>query len=180
MGIFGPIDNNKAIEIISSQPVLEEIVNETWSALEAIGSTVSSVNASSGSQILWSIIQKAEKEIPDYIDKAGLNIPAYYPYGDPSKYVACTIIYKYVYADKDYKKDLSRGIEKIKKDGLNGLVQDIVKSYCDNMQKALIKPRPYDKQKETAIKFLADNFEFYDQIFGQRENENNGSPRTRQ
>lgn len=177
MGIFGPIDNNKAIEIIRNN--FDEIINETNFAMDEIAKTKTSINGISGIQILWNIIQKAEVEIPTYIERSGLSFPTHYPYGDPSIFVACSIMYKYDNANKDDKKYLSNCIEKVKKDGLYEIIQDIVKTYCDNMEKSLMRPKPYDKQKETVIKFLADNFEFYDKIFGQRQNDNNGNSRLR-
>lgn len=173
MGIFGPIDNKKAMEIIRDN--FDELINETNAALEEIGKTKTSINGTSGLQIIWNIIQKAEIEIPTYIEKAALNCSPLYPYGDPSIFVACSIMYKYANADKEDRKFLSNGIEKIGKNGIYGLVQDIVKVYCDNMEKSLMRPKPYDRQKESAIMLLADNFQYYDQIFGQRQNDSGNS-----
>ncbi|MBR5663014.1 MAG: hypothetical protein IKX00_05185 [Bacilli bacterium] len=176
MGIFGPIDDNKAIEIIKEN--IDRVIADTNEALEDVSRYKTSINGTPGIEIMWNIIGKATEEIPSYIIKDGLNIPADYPYGDPYVYVSCAIISKYVHATKEDKKMLSNGIQKFKKDGLLGLIQDIVKVYCDNIEKSLIRPKPYDKQKENAIRVLAANFEFYNKIFPDRT-QDNGTSRTR-
>ena len=70
MGIFGPIDNNKAIEIILDN--YDEIIEETNEALEGICKNRDSiVTNKTGLEIMWSIIEKAEKEIPNYLFNEG-------------------------------------------------------------------------------------------------------------
>lgn len=178
MGIFGPIDDKKALEIIRDN--IDIIAEETWKSMVDVNATRGGgVTGLSGDQIMWNIIVKAQDEIPEYIRTAGLDIPADYPYGDPSVFVACAIMNKYVNATKEDKKMLSSGLLKIKKDGLQGLVDTLTKVYCDNIEKSRIKPRPYDHQKEDAIRVLAESFAYYSQIFEARENDNKGNQRKR-
>lgn len=180
MGIFGPIDDSKVLEIIKEN--IEEITNETWQAMVTVNASRTSVNGTAGDQLMWNMISKAEVEIPAYILKEELNISPDYPYGDPSIYVACAIYNRYINAAKEDKKFLSNGITRLKKDGLQGLVNDLVKVYCDNIEKSLIKPRPYDKQKESAIRVLAESLQHYNLIFSRDINDSknsNGNQRKR-
>lgn len=178
MGIFGPIDNNKAIEIILDN--YDEIIEETNEALEGICKNRDSiVTNKTGLEIMWSIIEKAEKEIPNYLFNEGNVKFMNYPFGDPYKYVCCAIIYKYSNADKKEKKNLSSAIEKFGKDGLRGFIFDIVKAYCDNIEKSLTKSRQFDNSKETAIMSLAENCAFYNEMFVNNSRNNDGNSRTR-
>lgn len=177
MGIFGLISNDEAIDYLIKS--MDLIYNQTQDAIVEIGKTKNSINGTPGDQIIYSIISKAEKEIPDYIYEAGLNIRSDYPYGDPTKFVMCAIVYKYANAYNDDKKLLSKKIKNAKNGVLISDIQDIVKTYCDNMEKSLVKLKQFDrdkkKQKETAIRLLTDNFQFYDEMFIQRENDNGNS-----
>lgn len=178
MGIFGPLENEEAVKILLDN--FDEIIAETDIALGEVGKNKPSINGTDGVTILWNIIAKAQTEIPSYIEKAGLNMPIDYPYSDPNTYVFCTLVYKYYIADKEDKKDLSNKFKKIKKNGIQELVNDIIKVYCDNIEKSLMRPKPYDKQKENAIKVLAENLTYYYQLYSNEQNTNDdGTSRTR-
>lgn len=173
MGIFGPIDDKKALEIVREN--INIITEETWQSMVNVNSKRGGgVTGQSGDQIMWNIIIKAQYEIPDYIISAGLDIPTNYPYGDPSIFVACAILNKYANAAKEDKKMMSSALTKIKKDGIQGLVDELTKVYCDNIEKSRIKPKLYDHQKEDAIRVLAESFAFYPQIADviEKNNEN--------
>ena len=178
MGIFGLLDEDEAIKIILDN--IDKIIEDINESMVEIGKKEVSINAVPGTEIIWNNINKATTEIPAYIEKAAINVRSNYPYGDPYVFVCCAIMYKYQNAPKEDKKLISSALKGLKKGRIQGLVYDILKSYCDNIKKSLIRPKPYDNQKEDAIKTLASNFEFYDVMFPQKENQNdNGTSRTR-
>ena len=183
MGIWGfiPIEDKKALEIIREN--IDIITQETWNAMITVNaSRGGGASGLDGDQLMWNMITTAEEKIPAYIIKESLNIPIDYPYGDPSIFVSCSIYTKYVNATKEDKRLMSSALSTIKKSGIQGLVDNITKVYCDNIEKSLIKPKPYDKQKEVAIKVLADGFKDYKLVFPQNKKDSqnkDGVPRTK-
>lgn len=157
---FGAIEDTEALEIIAKN--FEEIKRETDSAMERVNKSRESVNGRSGAEIMRSIINQSKDEIRNYIIKNALDISPDYPFDDPYVYVSCSIYYRYVKSNKSDKKEFSKALVSIGKYGVQGLVDEIIRTYCDNIQKSMNKTKAYgNKDKEAAIGVLAEGFTYY-------------------
>lgn len=182
MGIFGPIDDNEAKVIIRKN--ISKIAERTLEAMPTVNaSRGGGASDNSGEQLMWNMIKKAKTSIPDFIDKARLDLPKEYPYDDPSFFVACALFNRYVNAAKEDKKELSNGLKILHKNGLKSTIESFTKVYCDNIEQTQRVQKQFDSSKENAVKLLANNFAYFPELFPEEYEEllkkNNGFQRKR-